>query len=55
MMKYVVCSKGPYVGDQLRTYKSSITDLEIAKSGVGRIGCNELFYSQYILPYINHI
>ena len=39
MMKYVVCSKGPYMGDQLRTFKSSLTDLEIAKPGVERIGC----------------
>lgn len=56
MIKYVVCSKGPYMGDQLRTYKSSVTDLAIAKSGVGRIGCNKHFYSQYILqlhkPYL---
>lgn len=49
MIKYLACSKGPYVGDQLRTYKSSITDLEIGKPGVGHIDCNEHYYSQYIL------
>lgn len=49
MIKYAVCSKGPYVGDQLRTYKSSITHLETANSGVWLIGCNERLYSQYIL------
>lgn len=49
MMKYVVCSRGPYVGDQLRTFKSSLTNLEIAKPGVEHIGCNKHFYSQYIL------
>ena len=56
MIKYVVCSKGPHVGDQLRTYKSSVTDLEIAKSDVGCIGCNKHFYSQSVLqlhkPYL---
>lgn len=49
MTKYVICSMGPYVGDQLRTYKSSVTDLEIAKSGGGHICCSEHFYSQCIL------
>lgn len=49
MTKYVVFSKGPYVGEQLRTYKSSATDLERLMSGVGHIGCKEHFYIPYIL------
>lgn len=55
-IKYVACFKGPYVDDQLRNYKRSITDLEIAMSCIGHIGCNKHYYSQYILelhkPYL---